>query len=307
MPRERLRRKKKAKEWYTILAPQMFGKAKVAETIADEPEKIIGRNVEVSLQDLTNDFSKSHIKLTFKVVETKGHEAHTIFMGHSLTADYVKRMSRRHRAKVDAVFTVETKDGVRMRLKPSTLAGKRLQSSQKRAIRSIIIKTMQQEASTHRFSEFVKLMLDGDLGKLAYKESKAIYPVKRVEVYKSEIMEIPKVKAVAEEDAERAAAEAAVAAEEEEPLEETADEVPAGDEAEEPEMEPSDISDESEETQDESGEGPEEIEEPDEEPAGEDEDSTQEEAEEAATGEGLQELDEADDETEEVDEEATKD
>ncbi len=237
MPRERLRRKKKAKEWYTVLAPQLFGKAKVAETIADDPDKTIGRNVEVSLQDLTNDFSKSHIKLTFKIMETTGHEAHTIFVGHSLTADYVKRMSRRHRAKVDAVFNVETKDGVRMRLKPSALAGKRLQSSQKQAIRSIIIETMQDEASSHRFSQFVKLMLDGDLGKRAYKESKRIYPVKRVEVYKSEIMEIPKVKAIAEEEAQRAA-EAAAEEEEEEAAEEPAEEGEAPEEAETEAAEP---------------------------------------------------------------------
>ncbi len=213
-----------------MLAPQMFGKAKVGETIADEPKKTIGRNIEVSLQDLTNDFSKSHIKLTFKIVETKGHESHTIFMGHSLTADYVKRMSRRHRAKVDAVFKVETKDGVRMRLKPSALAGKRLQSSQKRAIRSIIIEAMQKEASSHRFTSFVKLMLDGELGKLAYKDSKVIYPVKRVEVYKSEIMEANKVRAVAEVEAERAAAEAEVAAEEE-----AAEETPGEQETDAPE------------------------------------------------------------------------
>ncbi|MGC9308369.1 MAG: 30S ribosomal protein S3ae [Thermoplasmatota archaeon] len=273
MPRERLRRKKKAKEWYTVLAPQMFGKAKVAETIADEPEKTIGRNVEVSLQDLTNDFSKSHIKLTFKIVETTGHEAHTIFMGHSLTADYVKRMSRRHRAKVDAVFKIETKDGVRMRLKPSTLAGKRLQSSQKRAIRSIIIETMQKEAANHRFSEFVKLMLDGELGKLAYKESKIIYPVKRVEVYKSEIMEIPKVKAVAEEDAERAAAEAAAAAEQEE-AEET-------EETEEAPEEPEEVPDESSEEPEEE-ETSEEADEPEESEAEPDEDKPEETPEEEA-------------------------
>lgn len=247
MPRERLRRKKKAKEWYTVLAPQMFGRAKVAETIADEPEKTVGRNVEVSLQDLTNDFSKSHIKLTFKIVETTGHEAHTIFVGHSLTADYVKRMSRRHRAKVDAVFQVETKDGVHMRLKPSTLAGKRLQTSQKQAIREIIIETMQEEASNRRFSQFVKLMLDGDLGKRAYKESKAIYPVKRVEVYKSEIMEVPRVKAVAEEEAQRAAEKEEEAAEE--PTQEGEAPEEAEKETEEPDTEetPDEATDETEE------------------------------------------------------------
>lgn len=274
MPRERLRRKKKAKEWYTVLTPQMFGKAKVAETIADEPEKTVGRNVEVSLQDLTNDFSKSHIKLTFKIVETTGHEAHTIFMGHSLTADYVKRMSRRHRAKVDAVFTVETKDGVRMRLKPSALAGKRLQSSQKRAIRSIIIETMQSEASNHRFSQFVKLMLDGDLGKLAYKESKSIYPVKRVEVYKSEIMEVPKVKAVAEAEAERAAAEA----------------------AEETEAEPEEAEEPEEEGPEEAPEEPAEA--PKEEPAGEPDEPEEEEATEPSADEEPEEMEPTDEEAE---------
>ena len=296
MPRERLRRKKKAKEWYTVLAPQMFGKAKVAETIADEPEKTIGRNVEVSLQDLTNDFSKSHIKLTFKVVETKGHEAHTIFMGHSLTADYVKRMSRRHRAKVDAVFKVETKDGVRMRLKPSTLAGKRLQSSQKRAIRSIIIETMQKEATNHRFSEFVKLMLDGELGKLAYKESKTIYPVKRVEVYKSEIMEIPKVKAVAEEDAERAAAEAAAAAEQEEAEGTEETEV----EQEEPEGVPDEPSEKPEETPEE--EISEDADESEEAEPDEDEPEEEEISEDAEPDEPA---DEEPDESEEAEEEAS--
>ena len=296
MPRERLRRKKKAKEWYTVLAPQMFGKAKVAETIADEPEKTIGRNVEVSLQDLTNDFSKSHIKLTFKIVETTGHEAHTIFMGHSLTADYVKRMSRRHRAKVDAVFKIETKDGVRMRLKPSTLAGKRLQSSQKRAIRSIIIETMQKEATNHRFSEFVKLMLDGELGKLAYKESKTIYPVKRVEVYKSEIMEIPKVKAVAEEDAERAAAEAAAAAEQEEAegTEETERE------QEEPEGVPDEPSEKPEETPEE--EISEDADESEEAEPDEDEPEEEEISEDAEPDEPA---DEEPDESEEAEEEAS--
>lgn len=244
-----------------MLAPQMFGTAKVAETIADEPEKTRGRNIEVSLQDLTNDFSKSHIKLTFKIVETKGTEAHTVFMGHSLTSDYVKRMSRRHRSKVDGNFIVQTKDGVHMRLKPSALAGKRLQSSQKRAIRQIMQDTMQQGAAAHRFTEFVKLMLDGELGKNAYRDAKQIYPVKRVEVYKSEIREIPKVKAIAEEEAERAAAEAAEEEEAGEPEAETGPETEEP--AEAPEKAAAEATEESpEETAEESEEPKQEAEAP---------------------------------------------
>jgi len=204
-----------------VLATHMFGKAKIAETTADNPEKLINRNVEVSMQELTNDFSKSHIKLKFKIVKVTGMEAHTVYAGHSLTTDYVKRMSRKHKSKVDGVFKVVTQDGVPLRIKPSAMAGKRIQSSQKRAIRAIVKQEVEKAAQTHDFDEFIKFMLDGDLGKEAYHQSKTIYPIKRVEIYKSETLEIPTVTAVTE--AREEAALVAAAAAEESTEEETAE------------------------------------------------------------------------------------
>jgi len=200
----------------------MFGKAKIAETTADDPKKLINRTIEVSMQELTNDFSKSHIKLKFKIVKVTGMEAHTVYAGHSLTTDYVKRMSRKHKSKVDGIFKVVTQDGVPLRVKPSAMAGKRIQSSQKRAIRTIVKQEVEKAAQTHDFDEFIKFMLEGDLGKEAYHKSKVIYPIKRVEIYKSEILEIPTVAAVTE--AREEAAIVAAAAAEESMEEETAEE-----------------------------------------------------------------------------------
>lgn len=259
------RKKKTTKDWYHVLATHMFGKAKIAETLSDNPDKLLGRVVEVSMQDLTNDFSKSHIKLLFKIVKVTGTEAHTVFVGHSLTTDYVKRMSRKHKSKAGGVFDLITRDGVPIRVKPAALAGKRIQSSQKRAIRQIVREEMEKAARTHDFDEFIKLMLDGDLGKEAYKRSKAIYPIKRVEVYKSEVRELPKVTAVTE--AREAEAEAAAAAAAEEEAEEGEGEPeepegPAPEPAEETEEEP----EEAETTAEEPEEGPEESEEPEKEP-----------------------------------------
>jgi small subunit ribosomal protein S3Ae len=143
-------------------------------------------------------------------------EAHTVFAGHALTTDYVKRMSRKHKSKVDGVFDVLTRDGVLLRVKPEAMAGRRIQHSQKRAIRGIIKDTVAQAAKTHDFDEFIQFMLNGDLGKEAYHHCKTIYPIKRVEVHKSEILELPKVKAVTEAR-EEAALAATVAADEESP------------------------------------------------------------------------------------------
>jgi len=196
------RKKRKQKIWYSLIAPSMFGKVKIAETPADDPEKVMGRTVEVSLQELTGDFAKAHIKLIFKVVDVKGLEAHTAFIGHTTTTDYVKRMARRHKSKIDGVFDVTTKDGKRIRVKPSAYTSKRIQTSQKRAIRAVMKQVIETLAQNNTLDEFVKAMLDGEIGRQTYKLSKTIYPLKRVEVHKSELLEVPKVEVKKEEEEE---------------------------------------------------------------------------------------------------------
>jgi len=199
---ERRGKKKKQKIWYSLIAPSMFGKKKIGETPADDPEKVLGRTVEVSLQELTGDFAKAHLKVILKVVDIKGLEAHTVFIGHSTTTDYVKRMARRHKSKIDGVFDVTTKDGKRIRVKPSAYTAKRIQTSQKRAIRAVMKQVIETMAQNNTLEDFVKFMLDGEIGKQTYKLAKPIYPVKRVEVHKSELLEVPKVEVKKEEELE---------------------------------------------------------------------------------------------------------
>ncbi|MEM3422019.1 MAG: hypothetical protein QW315_07190, partial [Candidatus Hadarchaeum sp.] len=49
------------KEWFEVVAPPMFGSQKIGETLASEPEQLLGRVFETTLGDLIEDFSKSHI------------------------------------------------------------------------------------------------------------------------------------------------------------------------------------------------------------------------------------------------------
>ena len=240
------RKKKKTKNWYALIAPSMFGKAKIAETPADDPEKVLGRTVEVSLQELTGDFAKAHIKLIFKVVDVRGLEAHTAFIGHETTTDYVKRMARRHKSKIDGVFDVTTKDGKRIRIKPSAYTNKRIQTSQKRAIRAVMKQVIETLAKNNTLDDFVKLMLDGEIGKQTYKLSKTIYPVKRVEVHKSELLEVPKVEVKKEEEEEELREAEEV---EEEKVEETGEEAESKEEPEEAEEEPEESKEEKEVTE----------------------------------------------------------
>jgi len=183
----------KAKNWYNVLAPPAFDSITVAETLADAPEGLMGRVTNVSLQDITNDFRKSHITLFFRINKVEETNAHTQFVGHTLTSDYFRRMVRRRKSKIDGVYDVTTRDGAVLRVKPFATTEKRIQNSQKKIVREAMKKTIFDQAGASTMSEFVKNILDGKIGSEIYKNCKKLYPVKRIEIYKSEVVSQPTI------------------------------------------------------------------------------------------------------------------
>ncbi len=183
----------KAKGWYDIQAPPSFDNVTVADTLADNPDNLINRVTEVSLQDLTNDFRRSHIKLFFKIHKIEETTAHTQFVGHTLTSDYLRRMIRRKRSKIDGVYDVSTRDGATIRVKPFATTDKRVQNSQRKIVRETMKKTITDQAKTCTLAELVKNILDGKTGSDIYKNCKKLYPVKRVEIHKTEVISQPSI------------------------------------------------------------------------------------------------------------------
>ena len=191
-PKQRAAAKKvkdkwRAKEWYKVFAPDMFSKMQLGETPADSPEGVMGRITEATVQDLTGDFSKMHIKLKFKVTNVAGLDAHTIFAGHDLTSDYVRRLTRRKRTKTDAVVNVTTKDAWEIRVKPMAVSEQRIQASQETAIRAIMMEESKAAASEATIGEFVRMLIMGELAKRISDASKIIVPIKRIEIRRSEV------------------------------------------------------------------------------------------------------------------------
>ena len=178
----------KAKEWYKIHAPRMFNEAEIGETPSADPEYVIGRTAEVTVQDLTGDFSKMHIKLKFKVVSVDGYDAKTAFIGHDLTSDYVRRLTRRRKTKTDHVVDVVTKDGFTYRIKTMSIAERRIQSSQEDGMRRIIAETLVQIGQERTLSEIVKDVVSGDLAKELARACRIVIPIKRIEIRKSEVL-----------------------------------------------------------------------------------------------------------------------
>src|SRR5438093_2074754 len=183
----KIKDKWKAKVWYNLLAPEMFNKQLLGETPTDTPDKLVGRVTEVTVQDLTGDFSKMHIKLQFRVSQVQGQDALTQFVGHDMTSDYIRRLTRRKRTRTDLTVDVVTKDHWNVRVKPMAITDRRIQTSKQRVIRTIMAKLVADVAAKQSIGEFVKGVISGDLAKTITQGCKPIHPVSRVEVRKSEV------------------------------------------------------------------------------------------------------------------------
>ena len=238
----------KSKTWYNIIAPEMFDSRILGETPADSPEKLINRVTEVTVQDITGDFSKMHIKLRFKVHDVRGGDAYTYFIGHDMTSDYIRRLTRRKKSRTDGTFDVVTKDDNLVRIKPMAIAERRIQSSKQSAIRKKMGDIVKSEASGKILSELVRAMIMGEMAKKIAVACRSIQPLQRVEIRKSELMRISKLPDIPEK------------APEEEPEEPPATEEP--EEGEEPAEEVPEESEAAEETPEETPEEPEVTEEP---------------------------------------------
>jgi len=190
----------KSKQWFTIVAPEMFNRVQIGETFADDPTKLVGRTIEVTLQDLTGDFKMMHIKLKFKVHDFTTSEAYTRYLGHDLTSDYIRRQTRRKRTKMEGVFDVMTKDGYMVRIKPMAISDKRIQSSVQYLIRKKMKEVVDKAGSESSFPEFVSRVLTSDrdksLANLFVAECKKIYPIKRVDIRRMDVIQFPEVEAV---------------------------------------------------------------------------------------------------------------
>ena len=186
--RRRVRDTWKEKSWYTIKTPVAFGDKEIGTTPARDPELVYGRTVEVTMRELTGDFSKQYIKLQFEVNDVNGNIANTKFTGHKTTTDYVRSMIRRGTSRIDASTVVKTKDDRRIKLHVLAVTIRRAKSSQQKYMRQVIEELLKETAAERTYEELVKSSVNGKLASEIYHTAKKIYPLKRVEIIKSKVI-----------------------------------------------------------------------------------------------------------------------
>jgi len=185
---KRVRDKWRSKSWYMVLSPSYFGNVELGAVPADEPEKLIGRVIDSTLYEITNDFAHQYLKIYFQITEIDGKNARTTFKGHEYSRDYLRSLVRRRTTKVDGLFEITTKDGYKLRLAVCAFTLSRIKTSQEKAIRAVMEKIIKEKASTLTMDQFAQEIVLGKIASDIYNEAKKVAPLRHVGIRKSKLI-----------------------------------------------------------------------------------------------------------------------
>jgi len=193
--KRRVRDKWRGKSWYVVMSPSYFGGVELGTLPSDDPSKLVGRVVDVTLYDITNDFAHQYLKMYFQVTDVDGKTANTIFRGHEYSRDYLRSLVRRRTTRVDSVLGVTTKDGYRLRLSVCAFTLTRIKTSQEQSIRDVMKRLVEEKAGALTFDQFVQETVLGKIASDIYNEAKKIAPLRHIGIRKSKLTYRPSIAA----------------------------------------------------------------------------------------------------------------
>ncbi|HON80794.1 MAG TPA: 30S ribosomal protein S3ae [Methanoregulaceae archaeon] len=177
----------KAKSWYKVYGPDSLGKTYIGDTIANDPENVVGRIMQTTLGEIINDYARQNVKMKFRVSDVAGDAAYTEFIGHELTRDYLRSLVKRRTSRIDCHVPVTTKDGKKVDLTVTCYTLTRANLSQTHAIRGLMAQKVGDMAKEGDFNALLNGIITGEISKAVFKAIKPLFPVRRVEIIKSKV------------------------------------------------------------------------------------------------------------------------
>jgi len=189
--KKRVRDKWRSKDWFSIVAPKYFGSTELGSIPADEPSKLVGRVVDATLYDLTNDFAHQYLKMFFQVSDIEGKIGRTVFKGHEYSRDYLRSLVRRKTTRIDTIQNITTNDGYRLRLAVCAFTLTRIRTTQEQAIRAVMKRIVEEKSKVLSFDQFVQEVVLGKIASDIYNEAKKVAPMRHVGIRKSKLVAQP--------------------------------------------------------------------------------------------------------------------
>jgi small subunit ribosomal protein S3Ae len=181
------------KKWLIVEAPRSFGGMVIASVPTTDPERAIGRVLEVTLFDLLKqDIQQYTIKLFFQITKIEGDRALTILKGQEYSRDYLRSLVRRGSSMVNMIKDYTTKDDFKVRVYVIAFAQFRINSSRKRAIREAADKVVSEKAKNMTYDQFSQEVVYGKMASDILNEAKKVTQIRHIGVRKMKLIALGK-------------------------------------------------------------------------------------------------------------------
>lgn len=185
-------KKWKGKEWFNILAPGDLGAKLIGQTPTTDPKSILGRNINVSVAEITGDKKKYHMKVTLKINKIEGKTCLTSFNGFECMREHLMRMVRKRKQKVESIFDTNTKDGWFLKIKFLVMLNGNTTTTIQKRVREFVRKEITNLTRNSTMRDFLKRVLSTEVQMKIKKEGSKIYPIRFSEVARIKVMRSPK-------------------------------------------------------------------------------------------------------------------
>ena len=170
------------KHWVSVYSTHEFGKNEIGEVPYTEIKTLNGRVLKINLYLLTNDSRKQNAEIAFKIINSDGKTANTEVLGYKILNAYIKKVIRKGKEKVDDSFVCETKDKVKVKVKPFFITKNKTKASVVTSIRHEIRKIVSEVCKDNDFEKIIREIISNNLQRNLKQEIKRIYPLNLFEI-----------------------------------------------------------------------------------------------------------------------------
>mgnify|MGYP001604468966 CR=1 FL=1 len=174
--------RKNRMKWYPVIATKDFQEMSLGETLAEEPEELIGRHLHLNLMMLLNDPKKQSITVHFEIKEVKGDTGVASLVHYELNSSFLKRLVRKTSNKVEESYAFTTKDGQQCRIKPVLFTRYKVNNSTLTSLRKKSQEHLHHLFQQYSLAELFSLIMSNKLQMELKSALKKIYPVASCEI-----------------------------------------------------------------------------------------------------------------------------
>ena len=168
---------KKKKRWYSIYVESQSGNQLIGESLTSDINSIMGKKIYVNLMNLTDDPKKQNFNIAFKVTKIDGDKALADVIGYEMLLAHVKRVMRKGVEKIEDSFIGQSKDDIKVQVKPMLLTKNKVKHSTLTAIRRITREFVIDNLKKQTYEDFMGSVMFNKVQKQLKENVNKIYPI----------------------------------------------------------------------------------------------------------------------------------